>query len=177
MTPSTPAAAAARRPRPFLGHRSPTPRSRTHRSRSRRSASVLVLLAVAALTAGCSGGGSDVTAAAATTPPPACKPPAPAVLPHSAGTLDQTSTGAFCLPVGQSIDVFLTAPNTTAPQSDRWAEVASSDSAVLSPGNTGVLTAPLGVTPGVFVGAVPGTSVLSSHSPDGRAWQVTVVVR
>jgi AcrR family transcriptional regulator len=38
----------------------------------------------------------------------------------------------------------------------------------VAPGSSGVLTAPRGVIPGIFLGAVRGTATLSSRMPNGR---------
>jgi hypothetical protein len=126
---------------------------------------VLAALAAAVL-AGCDG--KPPVAA------PRCASPPEAVLPDTAGSLDETSAGAYCLGPGQSIAVFLHSP---APARLRWAPIQSSDPAVLKAQSSGVLTAPLGVTPGIFRGLVAGTATLSSSAPDGHAWSVTVVVR
>jgi hypothetical protein len=86
--------------------------------------------------------------------------------------LDESSSGAYCLAVGSSIDVYLHAPGTA-----RWSPVTSSAPDVLGPQRTGVLTAPVGVTAGIFGGLRAGTATLSSSRPDGATWTVTIVVR
>ncbi|WP_042367862.1 hypothetical protein [Streptacidiphilus neutrinimicus] len=140
-----------------------------------RALRLLPLAAVALLTA-C--GSSAPTPAAAPAPDPsptvlpACaKLPEP-VLPHSAGELTQQQSGAYCLPRGQRVDIFLTA----AQSGDTWQPVQATG-AILAPANTGVMTAPLGVTPAMFVGTTDGTSVLSSAAPSGKTWKVTIVVK
>ncbi|MDF3299578.1 hypothetical protein [Streptomyces tropicalis] len=99
-----------------------------------------------------------------------------AVLPHSAGSLTQADSGAFCLHPGQRVDVFLAAPEQAA-QGGRWRVISSSSPKVLAPVSNGVMSPPLGVTPGLFVGRSSGTSVLSSTYPGGNSWRVTLVVR
>ncbi|MEY9965186.1 hypothetical protein ABIA33_003228 [Streptacidiphilus sp. MAP12-16] len=151
------------------------PSSARLRPQPRRAAALAAgLAATAALVAGC-GGPTPVAVTAASAPAPACHSlPAP-VLPHSAGSLTQITLGTYCLTVGQRVDVFLTAPSSAS--GDKWGAVASSDQGVLVPTSSGVLTAPLGVTPGLFVGATRGTAVLRSSTSTGMSWQVTVVVR
>jgi hypothetical protein len=134
----------------------------------RGARSVLPVLAVL-LAAGCSGG-KPATAA------PACRQPAEAVLPQTAGTLTEADTGAFCLPVGGRIAVFLSAPTGAAAGSDHWGRVASSAPQVLAAAGTAVLTAPMGVTPGMFRGATAGEARLTSTTAAGKSWQVTIVV-
>ncbi|WP_157597257.1 hypothetical protein [Streptacidiphilus rugosus] len=114
---------------------------------------------------------SSTTVAAA--PAPACEKLPEGSLPHSAGMLTEQQTGAYCLPRGQRLDVFL-----TATKGSQWRPVhASGAGGVLAPANTGVMTAPLGVTPAMFVGATDGTATLSSATASGAAtWTVTVVV-
>jgi hypothetical protein len=115
-------------------------------------------------------------AAAASPSPQACKPLEAPVLPHAAGSLTEQDSGAFCLAPGQILDVFLTAP-VNAAAGTRWSQIQDGDRTVLGYGNSGVLTPPVNVTPGVFVGAGHGATTLSSTLPDGKKWQVTVVVR
>jgi hypothetical protein len=71
--------------------------------------------------------------------------------------------------------VFLTAPAHAA-QGTRWQAIGSSSPRVLVPAGNGVMSAPLGVTPGLFVARSAGTSVLTSTFPGGKAWSVTLVV-
>jgi hypothetical protein len=111
--------------------------------------------------------------AAAVPSVPACRQPPPAVLPHSAGSLDETSSGAYCLPAGDNIAVFL---HAGAGPSTAWAAITSSNPQILEPQPSGVLTAPLGVTPGIFAGTRAGVATLSSTAANGRAWTVTIVV-
>ena len=131
-----------------------------------RAASALSVLVVASAT-GC-GSGSHAAQ------PPACKQLPAADLPHAAGQVTETDTGVFCLGRNEQVDAFLTAP---AAGSKNWADIAASDSGVLGQGNKSVVTAPLGVTFGAFVGRNPGTAVLNSTLPDGTTWSVTIVVR
>jgi hypothetical protein len=139
------------------------------------------LAATALLATGCSS--SSATSAAPSAPPASsaavvasrCHRLHPAALPRSVGSLTQADSGDFCLRVGQRVDVFLAAPDGAA-QGTRWRTIGSSSPQVLAPVGTGVLTAPLGVTPGLFVARSPGASVLTSTCPDGKSWQVTLVV-
>jgi hypothetical protein len=128
----------------------------------KRVAAVLLALCLAA-----SGCGSTGPA------PAACQSPAEAVMPGVAGTLDETSTGTYCVSTGQILDVFLHA-STPA---NRWTPIASSQPDVLAPQRTGVLTAPVGVTPGIFAAMRAGSAQLSSSQPNGPSWSVTVIVR
>jgi hypothetical protein len=140
-----------------------------------RTVGVSLAISVASLLvsiAGCGDGHGNQ--AAAPPPPPSCQQPPAAALPGAAGSLDETSAGAYCLPAGQTIDVFLHSP---ASATGRWTPIVSSDVAVLRPQRTGVLTAPVGVTPGIFGGLRPGTATLSSTGPDKRTWSVTIVVQ
>ncbi|MER5640956.1 hypothetical protein ABT095_28905 [Kitasatospora sp. NPDC002227] len=108
-------------------------------------------------------------AAPAAPPRPDCQAPPEPVVPQTAGTLGEQDTGRYCLALGAQLGVFLAGDAT-----GRWSSPASSDTAVLAPAGTSRLTAPLGVTPGVFRAARRGTAELSS-SLGGRRWQVTVV--
>ncbi|WP_042386771.1 hypothetical protein [Streptacidiphilus melanogenes] len=140
-----------------------------------RALRLLPLAAVALLTA-CSSSAPTPAAAPAPDPSPTVLPacaklPEP-VLPHSAGELTQQQSGAYCLPRGQRVDIFLTA----AGSGDTWQPVQATGS-ILAPASTGVMTAPLGVTPAMFVGTTDGTSVLSSAAPSGKTWKVTIVVK
>ncbi|MGW5658632.1 hypothetical protein ACWEWG_00810 [Streptomyces sp. NPDC003758] len=145
------------------------------------AAGLSAALVATALLTGC-------TSAAATSAPPAAPPTSsstavavrchqlhPATLPRSAGSLTQADSGAFCLRVGQRVDVFLAAPEG-AVQGTHWRAIGSSSPEVLAPVGTGVMTAPLGVTPGLFVARSPGASTLTSTCPDGTSWRVTLVV-
>jgi hypothetical protein len=135
----------------------------------------LLPLAAAALLSACSSGAAPAAAPAPDPSPtvlPACAKLPDPVLPHSAGELTEQQAGVYCLPRGQRVDIFLTA----AKSGDTWQPVQASG-AVLAPTNTGVMTAPLGVTPAMFVGTSDGTSVLSSSAPSGRTWKVTIVVK
>ncbi|POX52812.1 hypothetical protein [Streptomyces sp. Ru72] len=140
-----------------------------------------VLVATALLT-GCSSAAATsapISARSASSSPTAvavrCHRLPPATLPRSAGSLTQADAGAFCLRVGQRVDVFLAAPKGAA-QGTRWRAIGSSSPQVLAPVGTGVMTAPLGVTPGLFVARSPGVSTLTSTCPDGTSWRATLVV-
>ncbi|MDH6580562.1 hypothetical protein [Kitasatospora sp. MAP5-34] len=142
----------------------------------RRAHKVLPVLFLL-LAAGCSG------AARTTVAPPACRQPPEAVLPRTAGTLTEADSGTFCLPVGGQIAVFLAPPagvaggtSGAAVGADRWSGVVSSAPQVLTATSTGVLTAPLGVTPGIFRGTAAGEARLASSTATGRSWQVTIVI-
>lgn len=151
--------------------------------RRRSSALAACLVVCAALAAGCAGPSADTGAqAAAHSSPnaqsvPACTTPPPGELPHAAGSLTQTDTGVYCLTEGQQIDVFLTASSGSGTAGTGWSQITSSGTAVLTPLSSGVLTAPRGVTPGIFLGAVRGTATLSSRLPNGKTWTATVVVQ
>jgi hypothetical protein len=133
------------------------------------------LMAAALLAAGCSSTATTPQAQPATSTP-ACRAPEPATLPHAMGSLTEADSGAFCLSVGQTLDVFLTVPSNSAPGT-RWNQIKIDDTSVVGYGNSGVLTPPLGVTPGVFVGTHPGATTLSSTLPSGTTWKVTLVVK
>jgi hypothetical protein len=136
-------------------------------ARTTRLLHVLLATAVVAGTAACA------APQAPAAPPPSCQAPPEAVLPHTAGALDETSSGAYCLALGDSMGVFLHSTDTARL---RWAEIKSSDAGVLKAQQTGVLTAPVGVTPGIFGATAAGTATLSSTEPDGHTWTVTIVV-
>ncbi|WP_042419225.1 hypothetical protein [Streptacidiphilus anmyonensis] len=141
-----------------------------------RALRLLPLAAVALLSACSSAAPASPAAAPAPDPSPTVLPactklPEP-VLPHSAGELTQQQSGAYCLPRGQRVDIFLTAAHS----GDTWQPVQATG-AILAPANTGVMTAPLGVTPAMFVGTTDGTSVLTSAAPSGKTWKVTIVVK
>jgi len=129
----------------------------------------------AALTAGCSSAHTAPSAAASASLP-TCRAPEPATLPHAAGSLTEADSGAFCLAAGQILDVFLTAP-ASAPAGTRWGDIRVTDTSVIGYGNNGVLTPPVNVTAGVFVGAHRGATTLSSTLPGGTTWHVTIVVQ
>jgi hypothetical protein len=105
---------------------------------------------------------------------PACRNPEAAVLPHTAGSLTQSDTGTYCLGIGQTLDVFLTAPSASSVT--RWSQITIADTSVLGYGNDGMMTPPLNVTPGVVTGVSRGTSTVTSTLPGGRTWSATVVV-
>ncbi|SEM15678.1 hypothetical protein [Streptacidiphilus jiangxiensis] len=138
-----------------------------------RALRVLPLTAVALMSA-CTSAAPAAAPAPTPTPTvlPACTKLPDPVLPHSAGELTEQQSGVYCLPRGQRVDVFLTA----ARSSDLWSQVQASGS-ILAPTNTGVMTAPIGVTPAMFVGTTDGTSVLTSSAPSGKTWKVTIVVK
>ncbi len=147
----------------------PVPRRRAA-SPSNLVALALALTLTLASLAGCAGSGTG----SATDAAPACVAPPSPVLPETAGSLDETSTGAYCLAPDATIAVFLHAGAASSP---RWTAITSSNTAVLAPRRTGVLTPPVGVTPGIFGAVATGTATLTSSTPDGRDWTVTVVVR
>jgi hypothetical protein len=128
-------------------------------------AACLIALFPATLLSGC-----------ASAPPasPACHSPEAAVLPHTTGSLTQADTGTYCLAVGQTLDIFLTAPSGSS--HIRWGQITIGDTSVLGYGNSGVLTPPVNVTPGVVVGLSRGTTTLSSALPSGKKWTATIVV-
>ncbi|WP_324840203.1 hypothetical protein [Actinocrinis sp.] len=72
--------------------------------------------------------------------------------------------------------MFLTAPANT-PAGSRWSDIRVTDTSVIGYGNNGVLTPPVNVTAGVFVGAHRGATTLSSTLPSGTTWHVTIVVQ
>lgn len=132
----------------------------------------LTLVTAALLTAGCSSAGGTAQTSAV-----ACKSPEPATLPHAAGSLTEADSGAYCLGVGETLDVFLTVPAGAKP-GVKWDHIKVADVSVAVYGNSGVLTPPIGVTPGVFVGAKRGTTTLTSVLlPKGITWKVTLVVQ
>src|SRR5438445_2326978 len=96
---------------------------------------VLATLVLAA--AGC-GAAHPSPASIAASSPPACRPPEAAVLPHTAGSLSEADSGAFCLASGKVLDVFLTAPADSAPTT-RWSRISTADTSVVGYGNSGVL--------------------------------------
>jgi hypothetical protein len=111
-------------------------------------------------------------------PARSCKTPPAADVPGAAGALTQADSGTFCLALGQQIDVFLTSPEGQKPGVPRWAPIATSDARVLTPRSSGILTAPVGVTPGIFEALTRGTVQLTSTIPGGtRSWHVAVLVR
>lgn len=157
-----------------------------HVGRPRRRLLPLAVLALGVLATGCSGARSTTDASPpaggrSSGPPPAttrvCRQPPAAAVPGAAGALSETDTGTFCLGVGQQIDVFLTAPGGRKPGVQPWHRVATSDARVLAPRSSGVLTAPVGVTPGIFQALAPGTVELSSTLPgDSHTWRVTIAI-
>lgn len=147
-----------------------TPRISTHRLLA-LAACCLAPLALAA----CSATSATTVAAPATTPAalPSCQPPADSGLPDSAGSLTQTDTGVYCLGVGKTLDVFLSAPANAA---GGWSQVRITDTSILTYGNNGVMTALRGETPGVVIGKARGVSTVTSTLPTGQTWTATVVV-
>ncbi|WP_344441658.1 hypothetical protein [Kitasatospora nipponensis] len=137
-----------------------------------RLACAALSVLVAVLATGCSAAQTRSTAQ----PTSACRQPPEAVLPRTAGTLTEADSGVFCLPVGSRLAVFLTPPPADTTSAGRWSTVLSSSPPVLADAGTGVLTAPVGVTPGIFQGASAGRARLTSGTLDGGTWQVTVVV-
>lgn len=172
----------------------------------RRHPTVLILAAALALagpacgrhskhasSSGSSGSSVSTTvlAGASTTPPHCVKPPE-GVGPDAYGTLQNADDGrTVCLPKGKELTVFLKADNVNGPL---WSVIQTSDTAVLVPGNTGIMTLVRGVTGGIFSGARAGTARLTSQLPacspaapitSGppnascgaiRSWSATVVV-
>jgi len=126
----------------------------------------VAVLALCLVVSGCARTGSGGPS------PVPCRSLSEAALPDSAGTLDESSSGTYCLTVGQTVDVFLHGTGTSV----RWTPIASSRPDVLAPQRTGVLTAPVGVTPGIFTAMRAGTAQLTSSQPNGPSWSVTVVV-
>ncbi|MDH6144820.1 hypothetical protein P3T35_006869 [Kitasatospora sp. GP30] len=110
-------------------------------------------------------------AAGSATASPACQAPPDAVLPHTDGSLAETDHGTYCLAPGGRLTVFLTTAGPTG-----WSSVHSSAPAVLAAAQDPV-TAPIGVTAGLFAGATPGTAELTSQDGSGHSWRVTIVVR
>lgn len=139
-----------------------------HPTRRRPPAASIPLL-LAAVLASASGCSSSAPAAL-----PACHSPQPAVLPHTAGSLTQSDTGTYCLAVGQTLDIFLTAPAPGA--SARWSPVTIADGSILGYGSNSAMTPPINVTPGAVVGLARGATTLSSALPNGTKWTATIVV-
>ncbi|AUG77303.1 hypothetical protein CFP65_2471 [Kitasatospora sp. MMS16-BH015] len=127
------------------------------------------LLPLLLLLAACAAPTAPAAPAAPATPPPACRALPEPVVPQTAGTLGEQDGGRYCLALGAQVGVFL-----TGDAAGRWSAPVSSDRAVLAPVGTARLTAPLGVTPGVFRAARRGTAELAS-TLGGRHWQVTMV--
>lgn len=118
------------------------------------------------------------SSAAQTPPAQACKKLPAATIPGAAGAVSQEDSGTFCLAAGATLDVFLTSPSAPKPGGKRWDPVATSDAHILVRRSSGILTPPVGVTPGIFQAQAPGSVELSSSLPDsGRTWHVTIVVR
>lgn len=132
------------------------------------------------------------TASTASTKPPHCVTPPEGIGPDAYGTLQNADDGrTVCLPKGKELTVFLKADNVDGPL---WTPITTSDTAVLVPGNTGIMTLVRGVTGGIFSGARVGTARLASQLPackpsapitSGppsascgaiRSWSATVVV-
>lgn len=141
-------------------------------SARRRRRPVRAALASAALAAA----GCSAAPAPGPAPLPACRAPQAPILPNTAGSLTQSDSGSYCLAAGQVLDVFLTVPDGAAPDT-RWGQIKAADPSVVGYGNNGVLTPPIGVTPGVFAGIRTGSTTLSSSLPDGTTWRVTIVVK
>lgn len=164
-------------------------------ARRRGTPMTAVILLAALLTAGCSGAQADTGASrsapgkpSATRTPPAgpseapsagtCKEPPAADVPGAAGALSQTDSGTYCLALGRQIDVFLTAPGARRPGVTRWTSVATSAPHVLGMRSSGILTAPVGVTPAIFQALTPGIAQLTSNLPGtSLTWHVAILVR
>lgn len=148
------------------------PRTTTRRQRIAACCLAFVLTPIAV--AACSAtSASTATVATSNAALPSCTAPADNGLPHSAGSLTQTDTGAYCLGVGKILDIFLTAPTGSTA---RWSEIQIKDTTVLAYGNNGVMTAMRGETPGVVVGQARGVSTVTSTLPNGKTWTATIVV-
>lgn len=145
------------------------------RSRLAVTATAMLTLAALALAGGC----GSARQTAVSDPPsglPACHAPEAPVLPHTAGSLSETDSGAYCLAAGRLLDVFLTAPGGSAPAT-RWSRISTADTSVVGYGSAGVLTPPVDVTAGVFKAVHHGVTTLSSTLPNGTVWRVTIVVQ
>lgn len=136
----------------------------------------VTLVATALLAAGCSSNSTAQAKPAITIPPCKAPGPAPATLPHVAGSLTEADSGVFCLGVHQTLDVFLTAPSNAAAGA-RWNQIRANNTSVVGYGNASALTSQSGVTPGAFVANHAGVATLSSSLPSGATWQVTLVVK
>ena len=153
----------------------------------RRASHIGAVFAVGCLMVGaCSSGSSSH----ARPPVAACVKPPAGIGPDAVGTLQLQDQGrSVCLTVDQELTVFLRAPNPNGPL---WGRIEVSDSAVLQPGNLGIMTLVRGVTGGVFralhagiarlhsVRAACDTAATEPH-PRGVchtvvAWSATVVV-
>jgi hypothetical protein len=176
------------------GLNAPRPGWRTAFRHHRGAGLALAALLTGLLAGGCSSSpagpkarpqpSAPATTAARTHAPPqpsgttaACTKLPAADIPGAVGTVTEADSGTFCLPLGQRVDVFLTVPGGPGSKGPRWSPAASSDRTVLAPRTSGILTAPLGVTPGVFQSLRPGTVTLTSRLAPGRAWKVTIVVQ
>jgi hypothetical protein len=143
------------------------------RIRTRRLLAVAACCLSPLALAACSPASTTTAAVTSNAALPSCKAPADTGLPHSAGSLTQTDTGAYCLGVGKILDIFLTAP---AGASGGWSEIKIKDTSVLAYGNNGVMTSMRGETPGVVVGQTRGVSTVTSALPNGQTWTATIVV-
>jgi hypothetical protein len=111
----------------------------------RRASRIGAVFALGCLMVGaCSSGSSSH----ARPPVAACVKPPAGIGPDAVGTLQLQDQGrSVCLGVDQELTVFLRAPNPNGPL---WGPIEVSDSAVLQPGNLGIMTLVRGVTGGVF---------------------------
>jgi hypothetical protein len=142
---------------------------------SPRRATLRMLASAACCLAALSACSSSPAAPAAL---PACHAAEAAVLPHTAGSLTQADSGAYCLRVGQTLDVFLTAPTSSGASGPltRWSNPKITDTSVLGYGNNGMVTPTLDVTPGVVVGLSRGETTVTSTLAGGKTWTATIVV-
>jgi hypothetical protein len=136
------------------------------------------MLAFALIASAC-GGGSGSSAQ------PSCEKAPEGIGPDAKATLQDADSGrTVCLKQGDVITVFLHAPV----DEERWGPITTLDRGVLTVRSSGVMTLPLGVTAGVFLGAHQGTARLTSTrapcSPPKSAgcdakhqWSARVVVR
>jgi hypothetical protein len=116
----------------------------------------LGVVLVAGLVA-CSGGGARSTTAL----PHCVKGPA-GIGPDAAATLQLEDVGTtICLASGKVLTVFLKAPV----DEPMWAPIRASNTNLLQPGNTGILTLVRGVTGAVFRAKAHGLMTLSSTRP------------
>ncbi|MEV7027786.1 hypothetical protein, partial [Kitasatospora sp. NPDC093558] len=102
-----------------------------------------------------------------------CKRLPPAVFPDTAGSLDQNSSGTYCLEVGQQLSISLAQPTRQA----MWSPIRTSDPKVLTPVNTEDVNLHL-VGRGTFHGSARGRAELTASQDFVRGfWTVTVVVK
>jgi hypothetical protein len=111
---------------------------------------------------------------------PACQPLPEGIGPDAAGTVQlEQNGGTFCLRRGDVLTVFL--KGSPDDEAAKWQPIRASDSNVLEPRSTGVMTLVRGVTGGIFAGGKQGWATLTStrsSCPSGTlcTWKATVVV-